>query len=126
MPIYTSRCNACQEVQDYYATINECLVTPWCCGKRTEKVILHAPAVQGDLPSYTSPVDGRWIDGRRQRHEDLKRNGCRPWEGLESEKKEAAKHEKYAADKLDASLTKAASEAFYQLPKSKRDILKGT
>jgi hypothetical protein len=27
----------------------------------------------GDLPAYTSPIDGRLVDGRAQRREDLKR-----------------------------------------------------
>ena len=29
-----------------------------------------------DLPAYRSPIDGRAIDGRKQRREDLKRHGC--------------------------------------------------
>jgi len=29
-----------------------------------------------DIPDYTSPVDGRLVSGRKQRREDLKRNGC--------------------------------------------------
>lgn len=32
--------------------------------------------VAADIEPYTSPVDGRVVDGRRQRREDLKRNGC--------------------------------------------------
>jgi hypothetical protein len=42
--------------------------------------VLEAPAVVPDIPAYTSPVDGRLIEGRRAREEDLKRNGCVPWE----------------------------------------------
>lgn len=125
MPIYEAMCE-CGHGEDYYATVDERHVTPWCCGKPMHKVILSASMVAGDLPSYTSPIDGKWVDGRRQRNEDLKRAGCRPWEGLDQEKKEAAKQEKYAEAKLDASLTKSVSETFYQLPPSKREILKGT
>lgn len=44
-----------------------------------------APDVMGDLPAYASPIDGRLIDGRAQRREDLKRNGCRPYEDGERE-----------------------------------------
>lgn len=84
-----------------------------------------APLVFGDLPSYRSPVNGQWIDGRVARREDLKRTGSRPWEGLEQERKESARQERYAEQKLDASLTKTASETFYQLPPSKREILTG-
>ena len=82
------------------------------------------PLIFGDLPGYQSPVTGLWVEGRRARREDLKRTGSRPWEGLAQEKQEAARRERYAEEKLDASLTKTASEAFYQLPPSKRDILK--
>ena len=82
-----------------------------------------APLVFGDLPSYQSPVTGLWVDGRRARREDLKRTGSRPWEGLEQERKESARQEAYREAKLDAHLTKTASEVFYQLPPEKRRIL---
>ena len=79
----------------------------------------------GDLPGYQSEATGLWVEGRRARREDLKRSGCRPWEGIAQEKQEAARQEAYAEQKLDASLTRTASEAFYQLPPSKRRILTG-
>lgn len=82
------------------------------------------PLIFGDLPGYVSPVTGLWVEGRVQRREDLKRTGSRPWEGLEQEKKESARDKKYHEQRIDASLTKAASEAFYQLPPSKREILR--
>lgn len=84
----------------------------------------RGPMVFGDLPSYQSPVTGRLVDGRVQRREDMKRAGCRPWEGLDQEKKEASRHVAYAEQRQDAALTKSASEAFYQLPPSKRAILR--
>ena len=37
---------------------------------------LQAPASYGDLPGYRSPIDGRWIEGRRARQYDLQSNGC--------------------------------------------------
>ena len=83
----------------------------------------EAPLVFGDLPAYRSPINGQWINGRVQRREDLKRNHCRPYEGLEQEKKEAARQTAYKEQALDASLTTAASEAFYQLHPKKREIL---
>ncbi len=83
------------------------------------------PMIFGDLPGYRSEATGLWVEGRKARREDLKRSGCRPWEGLQQEKQEAARQERYAEQKLDASLTKTASEAFYQLPPEKRRILTG-
>ena len=35
-----------------------------------------APMIAPDIEPYTSPVDGRLVDGRKQRREDLKRTGC--------------------------------------------------
>lgn len=37
---------------------------------------LSAPRVFGDLPGYRSPIDGKWIEGRRAREYDLKSNNC--------------------------------------------------
>ena len=42
--------------------------------KRAESV---GPMIIRDTPEYRSPIDGRLIDGRAARREDLKRNGCR-------------------------------------------------
>lgn len=39
--------------------------------------------IVGDLPGYQSPIDGRCVEGRAQRREDLKRNGCRAYEPSE-------------------------------------------
>ena len=38
-----------------------------------------------DTPDYESPIDGRLVSGRKQRREDLARNGCRPYERGERE-----------------------------------------
>jgi hypothetical protein len=38
--------------------------------------MLAMPQVISDVAPYTSPIDGRLIDGRREQREDLKRNGC--------------------------------------------------
>jgi hypothetical protein len=35
------------------------------------------PMIIRDTPEYRSPIDGRLIDGRAARREDLKRSGCR-------------------------------------------------
>ena len=36
--------------------------------------------VVGDIEDYESPIDGRPVSGRKQRREDLKRNGCVEYE----------------------------------------------
>ena len=35
------------------------------------------PMIIRDTPEYRSPIDGRLVDGRAARREDLKRNNCR-------------------------------------------------
>lgn len=34
------------------------------------------PRVFSDLPGYRSPIDGKWIEGRRARKYDLEKNNC--------------------------------------------------
>lgn len=37
---------------------------------------LAAPMTFGDTPGYASPIDGKWIEGRRARKYDLESNNC--------------------------------------------------
>lgn len=37
---------------------------------------LATPMTFGDLPGYASPIDGKWVDGRRARQYDLQSNNC--------------------------------------------------
>lgn len=37
---------------------------------------LQTPMTYGDLPGYRSPIDGRWVEGRRARKYDMEKNGC--------------------------------------------------
>lgn len=82
-----------------------------------------APFVVGDLPPYESPVTGKVIAGRAKRRDDLARNNCRPWEGIEAEKKEAARRAAYTEARSDARLDAAAQTAWYQLAPRKRRVL---
>ena len=60
-----------------------------------------APDVLNDLPAYTSPIDGRVVDGRAQRREDLQRAGCRPYDaGERAQQEQRLVHE-------DAALTRS-------------------
>lgn len=42
--------------------------------------------VQSDINGYTCPVTGKWVDGRRDHRENLKRTGCRILETGEKER----------------------------------------
>lgn len=37
---------------------------------------LQTPKVFGDLPGYQSPIDGKWIEGRRARKYDMESHNC--------------------------------------------------
>jgi hypothetical protein len=84
-----------------------------------------APMVIPDLPGYQSPVTGLWVDGRKQRREDLKRTNSRPFEGLEQERKEADRQKAYAEKRSNQSLEESVRRAYHSLPPEKRRILEG-
>jgi hypothetical protein len=86
---------------------------------------IAAPAVFGDLPGYESPVTGKWVEGRRARREDLKRTGSRPWEGMEVEKREAAKVQAERDRKTDQLAEKMAHRAWAEAPERVRRIFRG-
>jgi hypothetical protein len=79
-----------------------------------------APFVWDDLPAYESPIDGKPVDGRRQRRNDLARSGCRPYEGREQEVKEANKVKAEQDRQLDRLADKMAHEAWAQAPERVR------
>ena len=89
MPLYQYACPACGREAAAYRHVDQRHDGPDCCGKGMEKVLIP-PTVRPDIQPYQSPIDGRCVGSRRERIEDLKRNGCRPWEGMEAEKQHAA------------------------------------
>ena len=68
----------------------------------------------GDIEPFHSPVDMRVINSRPEYLDDLKRTGCRHWEGQEAEQREADRHnaEKEAAfeDSLGDKMLKVQNE----------------
>lgn len=74
-----------------------------------------------DIPAYQSPIDGRWINSRAQRTEDLKRNGCVEYEP--SMKAHAA----IAREREDAALERKMEETveaeIHSMPTRKREKL---
>lgn len=92
-----------------------------------DKLMMHAypkrSAAVYVMPSYQSPITGQWIDTPSQRREDMARNNCRPWEGLEAEKQEAAKRGADEEAKADAKLESAISQTLADMPREKKEIL---
>lgn len=85
----------------------------------------EVPVVFGDLPGYESPASGLWIEGRRARREDLKRTGCRPYEGFESEKRAADAWRAEQDRKLDQLAEKMAHRAWAEAPERVRKMFRG-
>lgn len=83
-----------------------------------------APTVWNDLPAYESPIDGRPVDGRRQRRNDLARTGCRPYEGFDQESKEAAKVRAEHERKLDRKVEESVHRTWHQMPEAVRRTLR--
>ena len=84
-----------------------------------------APMVIPDLPGYQSPVTGLWVEGRRQRRNDLAKSGARPWEGMQQERAEADRRKAYAEQKSEASLDRTVRQPYYALSPEKRRALEG-
>lgn len=93
------------------AELKAMVEVPWDSTQRS-----LAPEVWDDLPGYESPIDGRWVEGRRARREDLKRHGCRPYEGREQEEREAKKYRAEQERKLDQLAEKMAHRAWAEAP----------
>ena len=123
MPIYESVCHQCGKPHEYYQTASNCQNTPVCCGVKTQKVILTAPFGVVDIPAYVSPVTGKWINSRRERTEDLKRNNARPWEGMEQETKVAQQRAADEEKKQDKAIEESVVAAWNQLEPEKRKAL---
>lgn len=120
MPTYESVCMKCGKYHEYIRTMANSSDTPVCCNCPTEKRILSAPMGIVDIPAYESPASGKWITSRAERREDFKRTGTRPWEGIEEEKKEAQRQEKYQEEVSDKALDHIVRKAWADLPPSKK------
>lgn len=129
MPIYEFSCLQCQQPGEFVSSIAERNATPPCsgCGGVTKNVIspvrgfVSFPAAGGQ--GYVSTVSGKFIDSKRARTEDLKRSGCRPYEGFQQEAKEVARQNAYEEKKSDVKLDAAVRTAYSQLSPEKRAVL---
>lgn len=115
-------CNGCRQFSAGSEFVSDC---PKCGRPRGGYAATQLHYVIPDTPGYQSPIDGRWIEGRKQRRDDLRRHGCRPWEGQEQERKEAAKQRQYLERQSDERITESVSRAFYSLDPKKRKLLGG-
>jgi hypothetical protein len=92
-----------------------------------DKLMMHAypkrTASVYVMPSYQSPVTGKWIDTPSQRRDDMARNNSRPWEGMESERKAASERVKIEEKQKDNAIENAVVGAYHSLSDDKKAIL---
>jgi hypothetical protein len=129
MPVYEAVCLKCGKYHEYVRPVSACMDTPECCGTKTDKRILSAPMARPDIApwdAYESPATGRMITSHAERREDMRRAGCRDWEGQDVERREATKRKAEDDAKLDAKLDATVRQAWADLPPSKKATLLAT
>ena len=124
MPLHDYKCE-CGEKFEHFAKIADLGNPVMCrCGKVAARQLCFS--VVSVMPSYQSPVTGKWIDTPRQRRYDLDSSGSREWEGREQETKYAQQREKDFDKILDKSAEKAAVESWQALPQETRRKLESS
>lgn len=98
---------------------NAMIEVPW--DSRSEPV---GPVIWDDLPAYESPIDGRPVDGRKQRRNDLARSNCRPYEGREQESKQAARIRADLDRDADQIADRAAHRMWAEAPERLRKVFR--
>lgn len=74
-----------------------------------------------DLPSYQSPITGKWIDGRVARRNDLAASNCVEYDpGMETE--QTARYAKEDAQ-LDKKVDEHVEKTILEMPTAKREKL---
>lgn len=117
MPLYSYVCTNCGKKDRRFLPVSrykepqECK-TPGCLSGVPMTKIVEAPAVVGDYEGYISPATGKWVEGRRQHHEDLKRSGCRILEpGESSQEMEKTRQRQARVEKeIDDAVERTAAE----------------
>lgn len=126
MPLYEYECPNGNKA-DFINTVEERRSGAPVCNCCDERMSLRISAVRGFVrfpaaggQEYISPATGKVIGTQRARIDDLKRSGCRPYEGFDAETKQAARVRADHEKKSDAKLHDDVSRAFYQLSPDKR------
>ena len=114
MPLYSYRCEKCDQVFDEFRKYEDRDHAPEHCDGAKVSRIFTVPMIASEektYPRYESPATGRWVQGRREHIEDLARSGCRIKEPGESD----AYRKKVASGELrrerEAQMAKAVDSA---------------
>lgn len=122
MPIYRYKCPTCNRAQDIFKPIAELDRVEHCIhDKFPMNRQICAPAVRGDYPGYDCPITGKWIEGKRAHHENLKLHGCRVLEPGETDQFKRQKAAEEAA--FDSQIEETAAQLVTALPTEKREQL---
>lgn len=62
----------------------------------TRPFVPSTPMIMKGMPTYQSPVDGRSVNSRQERKDDLDRNNCVEWEPSLSPTKGKFKNKRFA------------------------------
>lgn len=74
-----------------------------------------------ELPSYQSPITGKWIDGRVARRNDLAASGCVEYDpGMRKEQEKRFAQEDAA---LDRKVDEHVEKSIHEMPTRKREKL---
>lgn len=120
MPLYAYVC-ADGHAFDRYLPVSSYAEPQTCeCGAPGIKRIC-APMVVTDLPGYESPVDGRWVEGKRARREDLARNNCVEYDP--SMKQEYMRKVERSEQALEKVLDQQIEAGIHAMPARKRELL---
>lgn len=120
MPNYVFRCEDNHHFEKVLkvAEYNDPQTCP--CGK-TAKRITVATMISPDIANwdrYISPASGKLITSKKQRKEDMKRNGCVDYEP--SLKQEFKKTQRENELKLDKGLDQTVDSIFESMPSDKK------
>ena len=72
------------------------------------------------MPGYQSPASGKWIETPRQRREDFKETGTRPWEGMKDEQSHVDSNNKADEVSKDKAIDHTVRTAWQHMPDSKK------
>ena len=120
MPIYSYKCS-CGRAFDRILPLARYAEPQTCeCGQVAAKVLV-APAVLADLPGYSCPITGKWVEGRRAHNENLARHGCRVYEPGET--RQARQRAVQEEEALLETIAETAAAYAANLPSDKRERL---
>lgn len=121
MPLYGYRCSVCGRSFSEWRPMAESGEPASClCGANATRTI-SAPRILSDLPGYSCPVSGSWVEGRAAHEENLRKTGCRILEA--GEREDLTRSKQAAEDAFDREIEATVEKEFDAMPSEKREKL---